>query len=164
MKFENLFFSGKKRWHPLTEQSFTERSAFYVSLRNVWNLKNWMHFCVLKTSNWFFEFLWKEKMCLLSAANIEYKNIEEKYHIDYYNAFFGTFLAPLRNSLRSVEKHEKTSFACEYRFFLRNFHARCWPQIKHMFFLFTKIEKINSKALKRKSAFSLLVFQDYYVQ
>ena len=33
-----------------------------------------------------------------------------------------------------------------------------------MFFLFTKIEKINSEALKRKSAFSLLVFQAYYVQ
>ena len=46
-------------------------------------------------------------MCLLSAANIECKNLEEKYHIDYYIAFFGTFLAPLRNSLRSGEKHEK---------------------------------------------------------
>ena len=46
-------------------------------------------------------------MCLLSAANIEYKNFEEKYHIDYYIALFGTFLAPLRNSLRSGEKQEK---------------------------------------------------------
>ena len=40
-------------------------------------------------------------MCLLSAANIEYKNLEEKYHVDYYIAFFGTFLAPLTFSVRN---------------------------------------------------------------
>ena len=117
-----------------------------------------MHFCVLKNSNWFFEFLWKEKICLLSAANIEYKNLEEKYHIDYYIAFFGTFLVLLRNSLRSGEKHEKTAFMCKYKFFLRNFHARCWQQIKDIFFLFTKIEKINSKALERKKHIQFINF------
>jgi len=61
-------------------------------------------------------------------------------------------------------KTRKTAFACEYKFFLRKCHTRCWPQIKDMFFLFTEFEKINLEASKRKSAFSLLVFQDYNVQ
>ena len=141
----------------LAEQSFTERSS-------LWKLKKWIGFCVLKVLNWFFRFSWKEKTCLLSAVNIEHKNFDKKIHIAWFIAFFKDFLAPLRISLRNGEKRQKTAFACEYRFFLRNFHARCRPQIKDMFFLFTKIWKINSEALKRKSAFSLLVFQDYYVQ
>lgn len=53
-------------------------------------------------------------MCLLSAANIKYKNLDEKYHIDYYSAFFGTFLAFLKHSeecnaflrVRSVQQRE----------------------------------------------------------
>ena len=117
-----------------------------------------MDFCDLKALNSFFQLSWKEKTCLLSAANIEYKNFEEKYNIDNYIAFFGTFLSPLRNSLKSAEKHEKAAFACEYKFFLRNYHARCWPQIKDMFFLFTKIEKNNLKPVKRKNLFTFLVF------
>ena len=125
------------------------------------NLKNWMHFCVLTTSNWFFEFLWKEKMCLLSAANIEYKNFEEKYHISNHIVILALFLAFLRNSLRNSKKHEKTAFACEYNFFPWNFHTRCSPQIRHTFFLFTKIQKINSKSLKRKNSFSFLNFTHF---
>ena len=46
-------------------------------------------------------------MCLLFGANIEYKNFEEKYHMDYYIAFFGTFMAFLRNSLKSSENMKK---------------------------------------------------------
>ena len=43
-----------------------------------------------------------------------------------------------------------------YDIFLRNFYARCSPQIKDTFFLFAKVQKINSKSLKRKNAFIFL--------
>ena len=52
----------------------------------------------------------------------------------------------------------------KYVIFLRNFYARCSPQIKDMFFLLTKIEKINLKPLKRKNPFCFLVLQEYYAQ
>ena len=103
-------------------------------------------------------------MCLLSAANIEYENLEEKYHIDNYIAFFGTFLTPLRISLRKGEKRQKTACTYKEEFIFRNFHAQCSPQIKDVFFLFTKVEKMNLKPLKRKNPFTFLVFEGYYAQ
>ena len=115
-----------------------------------------MFFCVLKAFNWFFRFSWKEKACLLSAVNIEHKNFDKKIHIVWFIAYFKNFLAPLRISLRKGEKRQK--MACTYKeeFIFRNFHTRCWPQIKDTFFLFTKIEKINLKPLKRKNPFTFL--------
>ena len=55
-------------------------------------------------------------MCLLSAANIEYKNFEEKYHIEHYIAFFGTVLVILRNFLRSGKKTRKNGYNDEETF------------------------------------------------
>ena len=38
-----------------------------------------------KTVNWFFQFSWKEKLCLLSAVNIELKFFEDKIRMDTYS-------------------------------------------------------------------------------
>ena len=119
-----------------------------------------MGFCVLKALNWFFQFSWKEKMCLLSAANIEHENFE-KIHIGWFIAFLKDFLTPLRISLRKGKKRQKTLCTYKEEFILRNFYTRCSPQIKDTFFLFTKIQKINSKSLKRKNAFSFLNFTHF---
>ena len=73
----------------LTEQSFTERSGLQ-------KLKKWMGFCVLKALNSFFQLSWKEKTCLLSAANIEYENFKQKILLCAYNPLFELFLQSLR--------------------------------------------------------------------
>ena len=91
-KINNSLFVG----NPLTEQSFTGRSGLQ-------KLKKWMGFCVLKASNSFFQLSWKEKTCLLSAANIECKNFEQEILFCTYKAFFGVFYPFLRKSLREPE-------------------------------------------------------------
>ena len=126
------------------------------------NLKKWMGFCVLKALNWFFRFSWKEKTCLLSAVNIEHKNLNKKIYIGWFIAFFEDFLASLRISLRNSKKRQKKACAYKEEFVLRNFYTRCSPQIKDMFFLFTKVEKMNLKPLKRKNPFTFLVFSQIF--
>ena len=128
------------------------------------NLKKWMGFCVLKALNWFFRFSWKEKTCLLSAGNIKHKNFDKKIHIGCFITFFKDFWAPLRISFKKRKKCPKTACAYKEEFFLRNFHTRCSPQIKDRFFLFTKIERMNLKPLKRKNPFTFLIFEGYYAQ
>ena len=120
-----------------------------------------MAFCVFKASNWFFQLSWKEKTCLLSAANIECENFDMRIHIGWFIAFFKDFFAPFRISLRKRKKCQKTTCTYKEEFFLRNFHTRCSPQIKDMFFLFTKVEKMNLKPLKRKNPFTFLNFPHF---
>ena len=141
------------RWF-LTEQSLTGRSS-------LGKLINWMHFFVLKPLNWFFQFSWKEKTCLLSAVSIWHENFEERIYIRTQKPFFRVFHRFLRNSLRGPKKCQKTQCNSQYDIFLRDFYTRCSPQIKDTFFLFTKIQKINSKSLKRKNAFSFLNFTHF---
>ena len=148
----------------LTEQPFTERSMFLLSLRKCGNLKKWMCFCVLKALNSFFQLSWKEKTCLLSAVNIEHENFDKKIHIGWSIAFFKDFLAPLRISLRKGEKRQKTACTYKEEFIFRNFHTWCSPHIKDVFCLFKKVEKMNLKPLKRKNPFTFLIFEGYYAQ
>ena len=68
----------------LTEYSLTGRSS-------LGKLINWMHFFVLKHLNWFFQFSWKEKTCLLSAVGIWYDNFEERIYIRTQQPFFRAF-------------------------------------------------------------------------
>ena len=120
-----------------------------------------MHFFVLKPLNWFFQFSWKEKTCLLSAVSIWDEHFEKRIHIRTQKPFFRVFHRFLRNSLRGPKKCQKTQCNSQYDIFLRNFYTRCSPQIKGTFFLFTKVQKLNSKALKRKNAFSFLNFAHF---
>ena len=120
-----------------------------------------MDFCVLKALNWFFQFLWKEKTCVLSAVNIEHENFDKKIHFGWSIAFLKDFLAPLRFSLREHKKRQKTPCTYKKEFLVRNFYTRCSPQIKDMFFLFTKVEKMNLKPLKRKNPFTFLNFPHF---
>ena len=66
-----------------------------------------MDFCVLKALNWFFQFSWKEKACLLSAANIEHKNLQEKIHIYKYKAFFLTILKKFLKETKNSQKYDR---------------------------------------------------------
>ena len=86
----------------LTEQSFSERS----SLRK---LKKWMGFCVLKALNSFFQLSWKEKTCLLSAANIEYKNFGRKNSSLCLQAGFWYFLRFPEEILKGAKKSLKNA-------------------------------------------------------
>ena len=74
------------------------------------------------------------------------------------------FLAALRISLKKGKKRQKTAYTRKEEFFVQNFHTRCSPQIKDMFFLFTKVEKMNLKPLKRKKTFTFLDFEAHYAQ
>ena len=139
-------------------------ACFLQSLGNVGKLKKLMGFCVLNALDSFFQLSWKDKRCLLSAVNISHENFDKKIHIGWSMAFFKDFLASLRISLRKRKKCQKKACTRKEEFFLRNFHTRCSPQIKDIFFLFMKVEKMNSKPLKRKNPFIFLVFEGHYAQ
>ena len=73
-------------------QKLPVRVAQWTSfLRKCEKFKKWMGFCVLKTLNSFFQLSWKEKTCLLSAANIEYKNFEEQILLCTHKPFLAFF-------------------------------------------------------------------------
>ena len=77
-------------------------------------------------------------------------------------AVFSCFSPLFKEFIKGVKKKcQKTQCNGQYDIFLRNFYTRCSPQIKDTFFLFTKIQKINSKSLKRKNAFSFLNFTHF---
>ena len=118
------------------------------------NLKNWMHFCVLKTSNWFFEFSWKEKMCLLSAANIEYKNFEEKYHIDYYIRFFGS----LKEFLKKRWKTRKNGFCVRIWILSSKFSCQMLTADKRHVFSFHENWKNQFRGFKTKKCIQFISF------
>ena len=65
----------------LTEQSFTERSTFLLSLRKCGKFKKVDGFLRFKGFKLIFSIFVKRKTCLLSAANIEYENFDKKIHI-----------------------------------------------------------------------------------
>ena len=98
----------------LTEQSLTGRSS-------LGKLINWMYFFVLKPLNWFFQFSWKEKTCLLSAVSIWHESLEEIIYICTQKLFFRVFHRFLRNSLRGPKKYQKTQCKSQYDIFLRDF-------------------------------------------
>ena len=79
----------------------------------------------------------------------------------YVQAVFGHFLRFFKEILKGARKSLKNAIKQPIWIFCRNFYARCSPQIKDMFFLFTKIEKINLKPLKRKNPFTFLNFPHF---
>ena len=117
----------------LTEQSHTGRSS-------LGKLINWMHFFFLKPLNWFFQFSWKEKTCVLSAVSIWHENFEERIYIRTQKPFFRVFHHFLRNSLKGPKKCQKTQYNSQYDIFLRDFYTRCSPQIKDAFFFSQKFK------------------------
>ena len=119
-----------------------------------------MRFCVLKTSNWFFEFSWKKNVSFICGEHRVWK-FRRKNSSLCVQAVFWHFLRFLKEILKGAKKSLKTRSINHYEFSYRNFYARCSPQIKDMFFLFTKIEKINWKPLKRKNPFTFLNFPHF---
>ena len=139
----------------LTKQSLTERS-------NLGKLINWMHFSVLKPLNWFFQFLWKEKTCLLSAVSIWHENFEERIYIRTQKQLFRVFSPLLKEFLnKGTKKVQKTQCNSQYGVSLRDFYTRCSPQIKDTFFLFTKIQENQFEVFKTQKFIQFFKFHTF---
>ena len=122
---------------------------------------NCMHFFVLKSLNcFFFNFREKKNMSFICGQHLAWK-FRRKNLYSHAKAVFSCFSPLLKEFLKGAKKYQKTQCSSQYDIFPQNFCTRCSPQIKDTFFLFTKIQKINSKSLKRKNAFSFLNFTHF---
>ena len=124
------------------------------------NLKKWMGFCVLKALNWFFRFSWKEKTCILSAVNIEHKNLNKKIYIGWFIAFFEDFLASLKISLRN-SKNAKKGLCVQRRICSSKFLYSMFAADKRHIFSFHENSKNQFEVFKAKKCIQFFKFHTF---
>ena len=129
----------------LTEPSFTGWTAIVSFLKKIGQIKDrCMGPPVFNARFKLFQLLWKEKTSVFDAVNYQHENLEQKIHLNDCNAFFDVFWTSWGNPPKTLKKRQKTDYNHSDGFFTPNFHGDSWPHQKRSFFLFTKVEKIQT--------------------
>ena len=105
-------------------------------------------------------FMKRKNMSFICGQHRTWK-FRTKNWYPHAKAVFSCFSPFLKEILKEAKKCQKTLCNGQYDIYLRNFYTKCSPQIKDIFFLFTKIRKINWKSLNRKNTFSFLNFTHF---
>ena len=105
-------------------------------------------------------FVKRKNMSFICGQHLAWQ-FRRKNLYSHAKAVFSCFSPLLNEFIQGDKKVPKTQCNSQYDIFLRNFYTWWSPQIKDTFYLFTKIQKIDSKFLKRKNAFSFLNFTHF---